>query len=44
MELVIIAITIIALAVFAILANELGTDSRELSDDPFGHPHTVGLA
>ena len=44
MELLIIAIGVIVLAAFALVATELGVDSRELSDDPSGHPHAVGLA
>jgi hypothetical protein len=34
MELLLIAIIMGLLAVFAITANELGVDSREFSDDP----------
>ena len=44
MELLIIAIGVIVLAAFALMATELGTDSRDLSDDPTSHPHTAGLA
>jgi hypothetical protein len=44
MELIMIATGIIVLAAFAIIATELGVDSRGLSDDPSGHPHPVGLA
>jgi hypothetical protein len=44
MELLLIVFGIMLLAAFAALANEIGVDSRELSDEP-GHPaHPVGIA
>ncbi|HET7830681.1 MAG TPA: hypothetical protein VFL03_14055 [Candidatus Limnocylindrales bacterium] len=43
MELIIIAIGIIVLATFALVATGLGVDSRDLADDP-SQPHAIGLA
>jgi hypothetical protein len=44
MELLIIAIGMIVLAAFAILANGVGVDSRDLSDDPHRPSYPVGIA
>jgi hypothetical protein len=44
MELFTIAILMLALAVLAILANEVGVDSRDMSDDPHRPYYPVGLA
>ncbi|HEU0244913.1 MAG TPA: hypothetical protein VFQ75_13500 [Candidatus Limnocylindrales bacterium] len=43
MELFIIAIGMIILAAFATLANEIGVDSRDLSDDPHRPAYPVAL-
>ena len=43
MELILIAIGIIVLATFALVATGLGVDSRDLADDP-SQPHAIGLA
>ena len=43
MELFIIAIGMIILAAFATLANEVGVDSRDLSDDPHRPAYPVAL-
>lgn len=44
MELLTIAIIMLALAVFAILADELGVDSRDGSDDPHRPNYPVGIS
>ncbi len=44
MELLTIAIIMIILAAFATLANELGVDSREFSDDPHRPSYPVSIA
>ncbi|HEY3335161.1 MAG TPA: hypothetical protein VGK16_07970 [Candidatus Limnocylindrales bacterium] len=44
MELLIITIGMIVLAAFATLANEVGVDSRDLSDDPHRPAYPVGIA
>jgi hypothetical protein len=44
MELLTIAIIMLVLAVFAILAAELGVDSRDGSDDPHRPNYPVGIS
>ena len=44
MELLLLAFGIMLLAAFAALANEVGVDSRELSDDPRRSAYPVGIA
>jgi hypothetical protein len=44
MDLLIIAIAMIALAAFAVAANELGVDSRDFSDDARRSSNRVGIA
>ena len=43
MDLIIFAITIVLIGFLAVAANEVGVDSRELSDDP-AHRETPGIA
>lgn len=44
MELLLIALLIVLLAVFAVTASEYGVDSRDGSDDPHRPNYPVGLA
>jgi hypothetical protein len=44
MELPLISLILIVLGAFAVTANELGVDSRELSDDPRRPSYPVGIA
>ena len=44
MELFIILLGMIILAAFATLANEVGVDSRDLSDDPHRPAYPVAIA
>ena len=44
MELLIIAIGMIVLAAFATLANEIGVDSPDLSDDPRRPAYPVAIS
>ena len=43
MELILFAITIVLIGFLAVAANEVGVDSRDLSDDP-AHHETPGIA
>lgn len=44
MELLLIAMGMIILAAFATLSQEIGVDSRDLSDDPHRPAYPVGIA
>ena len=44
MELLIIAIGMIVLASFDIIANGMGVDSRDFSDDPYRRSNQIGIA
>ena len=44
MELFIVTIGMIVLAAFATMANEIGVDSRDLSDDSRRPAYPVGIA
>ena len=44
MELLIILTGMLVLAVFATLANEIGVDSRDFSDDPHRPMYPVSIA
>lgn len=44
MELLSIAIIMLVLAAFALLASEVGVDSRDFSDDPHRSNYPVGLS
>ena len=44
MELLIIALVMLALGAFAVTASELGVDSRDVSDDPHRPQYPVGIA
>ncbi|HEX5826403.1 MAG TPA: hypothetical protein VFY23_02700 [Candidatus Limnocylindrales bacterium] len=44
MELLIIVMGMVILAAFATLAQEVGVDSRDLSDDPHRPAYPVALA
>jgi hypothetical protein len=44
MELLLLTIITALLALFAILASELGVDSRDFSDDPHRPSYPVSLA
>lgn len=44
MELLLISLILMVLGVVAALADELGVDSRDLSDDPHRPAYPVGIA
>jgi hypothetical protein len=44
MELLLIVIAMLILGAFATAANELGVDSRDLSDDPHRSMYPVSIA
>jgi hypothetical protein len=44
MELLLIVVAMFILGVFATTANELGVDSREMSDDPHRSMYPVSIA
>jgi hypothetical protein len=43
MELLLISIIMLVLGALAVTANELGVDSRDLSDDPHRPTYPVGI-
>lgn len=43
MELLFLAILALVLAAFAVIANEVGVDSRDGSDDPHRPSYPVGI-
>ncbi|MHB8892123.1 MAG: hypothetical protein ACYC65_08765 [Candidatus Limnocylindrales bacterium] len=43
MELLLISLILMVLGILAVTANELGVDSRDLSDDPHRPAYPVGI-